>query len=400
MSKRIAPLTELAISKAKKAPKEYKLFDGGGLFLLVTSAGSKLWNFKYRFAGKEKKLALGAYPTITLADARQRREACRKLLVNGIDPGVARKQEKEELTRKVEHDTNTFEKVAREWHTQKKVDWSANHGERLLKSLERDVLPHIGVMPIANIKTPELAELLQRISIRTNETAHRIKIAISMIFQYAILKGLIESNPATSLKGVLPSRKHKHMAAPTEPIAVAELMRAIDVFNGTFIVKCALQLTPLLFVRPGELRKMEWADVDLEAGEWRYLVTKTKTNHLVPLPRQAIAILKSVHPFTGHSKYVFQSLRSPQVCMSENTVNAALRRLGFTGDEIVAHGFRAMARTMLHEVLGFQPDAIEAQLAHKVPDRLGSAYNRTKFLAERRKMMQAWADYLDDLKNG
>lgn len=400
MSKRIVPLTELAISKTKKAPKEYKLFDGGGLFLLITPSGSKLWHLKYRFAGKEKKLALGAYPTITLAEARQRREDAKKQIANGIDPSDARKQQKLQVEAQAEHDANTFEKVAREWHAHKRPEWSDNHAERLLVRLEQDVFPWIGSKPITDIKTPELVQLLQRIATRTIETAYRVKMALGMVCQYAVLKGLTDTNPAASLRGVLPARRHKHMAAPTDPKDVAELMRAIDSFQGTFVVKCALQLSPMLFARPGEIRKMLWADVNLETAEWKYFVTKVKLNHLVPLSKQAIEILNSLKPLTMNSKYVFPSIRSPLVPMSENTVNASLRRLGFTGDEIVAHGFRAMARTLLHETLGFSPDAIEAQLSHAVPDRLGRAYNRTQFIEERRRMMQAWANYLDGLKAG
>jgi len=223
-----------------------------------------------------------------------------------------------------------------------------------------------------------------------------------MVFQYAVLKGLIDFNPAASLRGVLPTVKHKHMAAPTEPKAVAELMRAIDGFNGSFVVKCALQLAPLLFVRPGELRAMEWSELDLDGRQWNIPGSKMKMKlpHLVPLAMQAVDILKQLQLLTGSGRYVFPCRRTPLNCMSENTVNASLRRLGFDKDEITGHGFRAMARTMLHEILGFTPDAIEAQLAHIVPDRLGRAYNRTQFLDERKKMMQIWADYLDGLKQG
>ncbi len=402
MPKRIAPLSDIQISKAEPREKEYKLTDGYGLFLLVTPSGGKLWRLDYRFEGKRKTLTFGPYPVLSLADARQRRDDARKLLNNGQDPGAIKKMQKAADEEQATIAATTFEKVAREWHEHKRPEWSENHAGRLLKRLEQDVFPFVGERPISEIRTPELVELLQRIATRTLETAQRLKIAVGMVFQYAVLKGLIDSNPAASLRGVLPTVKHKHMAAPTEPRAVAELVRAIDDFSGSFVVKCALQLAPLLFVRPGELRAMEWAELDLDGKQWNIPGHKMKMKlpHLVPLSKQAVDILKQLHPLTGSGRYAFPCLRSPLKCMSENTINASLRRMGFGKDEITGHGFRAMARTMLHEILGFTPDAIEAQLAHVVPDRLGRAYNRTQFLDERRRMMQQWSDYLDSLKVG
>lgn len=399
MPKRIVPLSDLQISKAKPETKEYKLFDGGGLFLLVTPPGGKLWRFKYRFNDKEKKLTFGAYPSISLAEARQRREDARKLLANGVDPGEIKKAQK---AANAEAASNTFESIAREWHGNSKPDWSDNHAERLMKRLEQDVFPFIGSKPIADIKTPEIVEILKRVSIRTLETAHRIKTAFYHIFHYAKLHGKIENNPAADLRKILPTVKYTHMAAPTDPKQVTPLLRAIDDFEGSFIVKCALQLAPLVFVRPGELRKAEWSELDLEVATWDIPAEKMKMRqaHLVPLSKQVMSILKELQLLTGHSKYVFPCHRSPLRCMSENTINASLRRMGFDKTEITGHGFRAMARTMLHEILHFTPDAIEAQLAHAVPDRLGRAYNRTLHLAERKKMMQHWADYLDALKSG
>jgi integrase len=392
----------MQISKAKSKEREYKLTDGYGLFLLVTPSGGKLWRLDYRFEGKRKTLTFGSYPVLSLADARQRREDARKLLNNGQDPGAIKKMQKVAAEEQAAIAATTFERVAREWHEHKRPEWSENHAGRLLKRLEQDVFPFIGEKPISEIRTPELVGLLQRIATRTLETAQRLKIAVGMVFQYAVLKGLIDSNPAASLRGVLPTVKHKHMAAPTEPKAVAELLRAIDGFSGSFVVKCALQLAPLLFVRPGELRAMEWEELDLDGKQWSIPGHKMKMKlpHLVPLSKQTLDILKQLHPLTGSGRYAFPCLRSPLKCMSENTINASLRRMGFGKDEITGHGFRAMARTMLHEILGFTPDAIEAQLAHVVPDRLGRAYNRTQFLDERRRMMQQWADYLDGLKVG
>ncbi len=409
MPKQIVPLSDVQVKNAKPQEKDMTLFDGGGLYLLVGKqkhdpAGkplpaSKLWRMKYRYSGKERLLSFGAYPAVTLSDARQRREEAKKLLANGIDPSEAKKAHKAAMA---ENNANNFEKIARDWHAQKQADWTENHAKRLLRGLEVDVFPFIGSKPINEIRTPELAELLERIASRTLETAHRLKIAIDMTFKYAVVRGKCEQNPAASLRGVLPTVKNKHMAAPTDPKEVAPLLRAIDGFTGSFIVKCAMQLAPLLFVRPGELRQAEWSEIDLEAAEWNISAEKMKMRvaHLVPLSRQAIEILKSLQPLTGHGKYVFPCHRSPLRCMSENAVNAGLRRLGFDKQEITGHGFRAMARTILDEVLQFRPDIVEHQLAHKVKDPLGRAYNRTSHLAERRKMMQVWSDYLDGLKNG
>jgi integrase len=399
MPKRIAPLTDIQVKNAKPKEKDATFFDGGGLYLLVTPTGGKLWRLKYRYTGKEKLISFGTYPGISLSDARQRREDARKLLANGVDPGEIKKAQK---AAKFEATANTFEAVAREWHENAKPNWSQNHAERLLKRLEQDVFPFIGNKPIADIKTPEIVEILKRLSIRTLETAHRMKTAFYHIFHYATLHGKIENNPAADLRKILPTVKYTHMAAPTDPKQVTPLLRAIDTFEGSFIVKCALQLAPLVFVRPGELRKAEWSELDLDAATWNIPAEKMKMRqpHLVPLSRQVVAILKELQPLTGNGRYVFPCHRSPLRCMSENTVNASLRRMGFDKSEITGHGFRAMARTMLHEILQFTPDAIEAQLAHAVPDRLGRAYNRTQFISERKKMMQTWADYLDGLKSG
>jgi len=398
MPKRVLPLTDVQVRNAKPQAKEYKLSDGGGLYLLVSPTGGKLWRFDYRLNDKRKTLSFKTYPEISLSDARQRREDARKLVANGVDPGEIKKAQKAIEQAQAE----TFKVVTLEWHEQKKSEWSDNHAERLLRRLELDIFPYIGDKPIAEIRTPELVDLLERVAVRTLETAHRLKIACDMVFRYAVIKGKSEHNPAASLRGVLPTVKNKHMAAPTEPKAVTELLRAIEGFSGSFVTKCALQLAPILFVRPGELRAAEWSEFDLEAACWNIPGHKMKMRqpHLVPLPVQAVTILKELFNLTGDGKYVFPCHRTPLRCMSENTVNASLRRLGFEKDEITGHGFRAMARTMLHEILQFTPDAIEAQLAHAVPDRLGRAYNRTQHLAERKKMMQTWADYLDGLKSG
>lgn len=401
MPKRIQPLTELKIKNAKPASKDYKLFDGGGLFLLVTAAGGKLWHLKYRFAGKEQKLSFGPYPTTSLADARQLREDAKKLLVNGVDPGEIKKAKKEVLAA----EQRTFEMVAREWFAKNEPAWSASHCATVMSRLERDIFPVIGSRPIAEVKRAEIISLLKGIEARGKiETAKRIKIYCGQIFRYALNHDWVESNPTADLKigDILAKAVEKHHAAITDPKQVAELLRAIDAYTGTFVVKCALQLAPLVFVRPGELQKAEWAELDLDAAEWNIPASrmKTKQHHLVPLASQAIAILRELHKLTGDGKYLFPSLRSSKRPMSNVAMLAAFRRMGFEKEEMTTHGFRAMARTILDEVLQVRPDFIEHQLAHAVKDPLGRAYNRTSHLAERRKMMQLWADYLDGLKTG
>jgi integrase len=399
MPKQIAPLTDLQISRAKAKGKPATLFDGGGLFILITPAGGKLWRFKYRFAGKEKLLSLGSYPELSLAQARTKRATFRKFLAEGIDPAEAKKAEEAD---KIAQAGNTFEAVARDWHARFHSQWSEKHAEQILRRLEQDVFPWIGARPIGEIKAPEMLTVLRRIEARSLETAFRVKIACGQVFRYAVAEGRADRDPVADLKGALPPVKNKNFAAPTDPKEVAPLLRAIDDFKGSYVVKCAMQLAPLLFVRPGELRHAEWSEIDLDAAEWNIPGAKMKMGHphLVPLPQQAVEILRGLHQLTGHGKYVFPCTRSTQRCMSENSVNAGLRRLGFEKTEITGHGFRAMARTILDEVLQVRPEFIEHQLAHQVKDPLGRAYNRTRHLAERRKMMQTWADYLDGLKSG
>ncbi len=392
------PLTDTAVRNAKPGDKPAKMFDERGLFLIVTPAGGKWWRLRYRMDGKEKLLSLGVYPDVSLKDARDRRDEARKLLANAIDPGENRKVQK---AAKVERAANSFEAIAREWFAKNRETWAASHADKIIKRLENDVFPWLGGKAIAEITAPDVLTVLRRIEGRgTNDTAHRASGNISQVMRYAIATGRAERDPVPDLRGALPPLRHDNFASITEPAKVAELLRAIDGFGGTFVVKSALLLAPLLFVRPGELRKAEWAGFDLEKAEWGYFVTKTKSDHLVPLASQAVAILKELHALTGHGRYVFPG-RDPQKPMSEAAVNAALRRMGYdTKTEITGHGFRAMARTILHEELHQKPEVIEHQLAHKVPDNLGTAYNRTKFLKERKAMMQLWADYLDKLKAG
>jgi len=393
-------MTDMKVRTAKPKEKPYKLTDGDGLFLLITATGGKWWRFKYRFGGKEKLLSFGTYPEVSLADARGKREAARKQVAAGVDPGVVRKAQKAATIAGCE---NSFEIVGREWHGKFAKTWSTVHADTILGRLEKEVFPWLGPLPIEDISAPELLKVLRRMESRgALDTAHRVRNHCSNTFRYAIATGRAVRDPAADLRGALPPVKNNHFAAPTDPKDVAPLLRAMEEYQGSFVVKCALQLAPILFVRPGELRHAEWSEIDLDMEQWNIPGEKMKMKepHLVPLPSQAIAILKELQPLTGVSRYVFPSGRSFARPMSENAVNAALRRMGFEKVEITGHGFRAMARTILDEVLQVRPDFIEHQLAHAVRDPNGRAYNRTAHLGERRKMMQKWADYLDVLKAG
>lgn len=390
-------LSDTKIRGAKTSDKQVKLFDGGGLFLLVTPSGGKLWRLKYRHEGKEKLLALGAYPEISLADARQRRDEARKQVANGIDPGAVRKAQKQAGT----EETETFEVIAREWHTKFSHTWTPGHAVKLLSAMTRDLFPWLGARPIKELKAPELLASLRRIESRgTLETTHRMRGLLGQIFRYAVATGRAERDPAADLRGALPKPNENHHAAITDPKKVAPLLRALDGYQGHFVVKCALRLAPLLFVRPGELRHAEWAEIDLDESVWNIPAHKMKMKepHLVPLSKQAVEIPRDLQPLTGASPYVFPSGRSFKRPMSDNAILAALRRMGYDKNTMTGHGFRAMARTILDEVLQVRPDFIEHQLAHAVRDPNGRAYNGTAHLEERRKMMQKWADFLDGLK--
>jgi integrase len=392
-------LSEMKVRNAKPKEKFYKLADGDGLHLYVTEKGSKLWRFRYRFDRKEKLLSLGIYPEISLVDARQRRDEARRQLAHGIDPGALRKAQKQTETEEKE----TFEVVAREWHTAFTPSWTARHGATILSRLNHDLIPWLGSRPIKEIKAPELLSVLRRAESRgALELAHRLRAIAGQVLRYAVATGRAERDPSADLKGALPPPKVKHHAAITDPKEVAPLLRALDGYQGGFVVKCALRLAPLLFVRPGELRHAEWAEINLDEGVWNIPASKMKMKqaHIVPLCSQAIRILKELQEYTGAGRYVFPSVRTHARPMSENTVNAALRHAGYDKDTMTGHGFRAMARTILDEVLQVRPDFIEHQLAHAVRDPNGRAYNRTAHLVERRKIMQRWADYLDELKAG
>lgn len=393
------PLTDIAVRNARPDDRPRKIADGNGLYLHVTPAGAKYWRLKYRFDGREKLLGLGVYPDVSLAAARKRRDAARTLLAEGTDPSAARQAARRAARLAA---GNSFEVVARAWMTHRAQTVRPAQHEKTLARFESDVFPWLGKRPVTAIDAPEILDVLQRVDRRgARFTAHRLRSEISRVFRYGITQGFCKTDVARDLVGAIPPAKTTHFASQTDPLKVGAMLRAFDGFDGTFVVQCALKLAPLLFVRPGELRKAEWTQFNLDAGEWRYLVTKTGTPHLVPLSRQAVAILRELHALTGNGMYVFPGFRSSKRCMSDAAVNAALRRLGYdTRTEITGHGFRAMARTILHEELGEKPEVIEHQLAHAVPDNLGGAYNRTKFLKERRAMMQRWSDFLDGLKAG
>lgn len=393
-------LTDVAIRRAKPTDKPIRMFDGGGLYLEISPSGGKLWRLKYRFDGKEKRLAIGTYPEISLVDARNRREAARKLLANGSDPGDVKKAQK---AAKAERNANSFEVVAREWFAKFEPTWTNGHSDKIIRRLERDIFPWIGGRAIAEVKAPELLACLRRIEERgALETAHRALQNCGQVLRYAVVTGRAERDISSDLRGALPPVKPNHHAALTNPKEIGELLRAIDGYSGSLITKRAMQLAPLVFLRPGELRNAEWSEIDLDNCEWNIPAEKMKMRspHLVPLASQSVLILREVKALTGQSRYVFPSARTNERPMSNNAVLAALRRMGYEKEKMSGHGFRAIARTILDEVLGVRPELIEHQLAHAVRDPNGRAYNRTAHIQERRKMMQQWADYLDKLKAG
>jgi integrase len=401
------PLTETAIKqpklieKAKEKGKPYKLADERGLFLLVSPNGSKWWRLKYRIDGKEKLLSLGVYPDVGLKDARERRDEARKQIADGIDPSLMRQAHK---AAKLERATNSFEAVSREWHAKCSPSWSEGYSSKRLRILENDVFPWLGARPIAEIKAVELLNVLRRIEGRgAIEVAHRVRATCGRIFRYAIATQRAERDWAADLRGpdVLKSVKVKHHASFKEPKEIGPFLRDLAAYKGSPVTKAALQLAPLVFLRPGELRHAEWSEIDLDNAEWRIAAEKMKGKnpHIVPLSTQSVSVLRELRPITGEGRYAFPSVRTLDRPMSENTVNAALRRLGYERDEMTGHGFRSMASTLLNEN-GWNRDAIERQLAHKERNEVRDAYNAAKYLPERRKMMQWWADYLDKLAAG
>jgi integrase len=397
-------LTATAVRNARPGAKPVKLFDGGGLFLLISPRGSRWWRLKYRVDGKEKLISLGVYPDVSLKDARARRDEARKQIAAGTDPGAARKAQK---ASRLDRAANNVEVVAKEWFEKFATNWAPTYSSKVIARFEKDIYPWIGHRPIAEVTPREILEVLRRIEKRgALETARRALSECSQLFRYAVATGRADSDPTRDLKGALATPEVRHMASITDPTKVGELMRAIDGYSGYPVSQAALRLAPLLFVRPGELRRAEWPEFDLDGATWTIPAARMKTrkqnpqDHIVPLATQALEILRELHRRTGNSRYVFPGVRTHERPMSENTIGACLRRLGYEKDQMTGHGFRAMARTILDEHLGFRPDVVEQQLAHAVRDPQGRAYNRTAHLAERRRMMQVWADYLDGLAAG
>jgi len=394
-------LTDVAVRKAAPRAKWYRLADGGGMYLEVTPGGAKYWRLKYRVAGREKRLALGVYPTVSLSAARQGCQEAHRLLARGIDPGAARKAAKQQKVEVATAARDTFEAVAREWMARQEVaEVTANKTRWILETF---LFPEIGGRPIAEVTPRELLTALRKIEEGGKlETAKRAKIKAGQVFRYALLEGKAESDPTASLRGALKAPKGNHHAAVTDPTRMGELLRSINGFAGQPVTLAALKLAPLVFVRPGELRNAEWGELDLDGAIWRIPGEKMKMGaaHLVPLSTQAVAVLRELYPLTGDGRYVFPGLRTSSRPMSENTVNAALRRLGYSGDEMTGHGFRSMAATRLNE-MGWNADAIERQLAHAESNKVRDAYTHAaQYLDERTRMMQAWADYLDELRAG
>jgi integrase len=392
-------LTDKAIRAARHGDKPVRLFDGGGLYLELAPSGGKWWRLKYRFAGKEKRLSLGVYPHIALKQARERRDDAKRLLANGIDPSEQRKATREAIT---ERAANSFEAVAREWFAAFSAKWVKGHSDKILRRLEHNVFPHVGDRPIAEITSKEMLGVLRKVESRgAIETAHRTKQNCSQVFRYAVATGRAERDPTVELKGALTPPRERYHPAIIDPKGIGALLRAIDGYDGSLVTKCGLRLAPLTFVRPGELRRAEWTEINLDKAEWRIPAERMKMReqHIVPLSSQAVAVLKELQPLTGRNRYVFPGARTNGRPMSENTVNAALRRLGYSKDQMTGHGFRSIASTHLNEQ-GWHRDAIERQLAHAERDDVRAAYNFAEHLPERRRMMQAWADYLDGLKAG
>ena len=393
-------LTDTKAKNAQPKNRDYKLSDEKGLYLLVKKSGAKYWRVKYRFAGKEKTLALGVYPEVSLKKARLGRDEARLQLVKNIDPTQLKQSTK---AQQIEAHTHSFQSVALEWYTASKSRWAKTTADKQLWMLDKTLFPWLGSLPISQIKPPQILKALRKTESRgAIETAHRAKQVAGQVFRYAVASGIIESDPTRDLKGALAAKKTNHHAALTNPDEVAKLLRSIDSYEGTHIVRTLLALTPLLFQRPGEIRQMEWEEIDFDKKQWEIPAHKMKMGepHIVPLSKQAITLLKEIHPLTSWGKYVFSNERNRRTPASDGTVNKALRNLGYTKHQMTAHGFRALARTLLDEILEFEPYLIEQQISHAVRDPLGRAYNRTSHLKQRREMMQKWADYLDSLRSG
>ena len=390
-------LTRATLEAVKPQPgRTVRLFDGRGLYVEVAPSGGRWWRLKYRFGGKEKRISLGVYPDVGLTEARQRREQARQQLAAGIDPGEQRKAAKLVA---VEQTGNAFEAVAREWFKLYSPRWAKGHSEKIIRRLELNIFPWLGARVIGEIKPVELLGVIRRIEARgANETAHRALQNCGRVFRYAVITERAERDITRDLLGALAPVIEHHHAAIMEPRAIGALLRAIQGYQGSYVTRCALRLAPLVFVRPGELRMAEWTELDLERAEWRIPAARMKMRapHLVPLSRQALEVLRELEALTSKKRFLFPGERDRNRAMSNNTVNAALRRLGYSREQMTGHGFRSMASTLLNE-RGWNRDAIERQLAHAERDEVRAAYNYADYLPERRRMMQAWADYLDTL---
>ena len=405
-------LSNATIKAIKSNDPRRRLSDGDGLYLrLFVNGGSHAWRFDYTFDGRRNTLSLGTYPTTTLSAARQKAEEARRVVDRGADPSQLRKAARAKVVERREAATraeaglppvDSFEAVAREWYEKNAPNWAATHSEKIIRRLERDVFPWIGKKPVASIRPADLLELLRRVESRgAIETTHRVQQNCGQVFRYAVATARAESDPSRDLRGALTPWKPEHYATLTDPREVGRLLRDIESYEGSFATKCAMSLAPMLFVRPGELRRAEWSEIDLDKGEWRIPAAKMKGRvlHIVPLAKQAVRILAELKPLTERSAWVFPGVRTNGEPMSDNTVNAALRRLGYDRTTLTAHGFRGMASTMLHEQ-GWASDVIERQLSHAERNSVKAAYNHAEHLPARRKMMQAWADYLDKLRKG
>lgn len=400
-------LTASQVKNAAPTTSTQRLFDGGGLYLEITPTGSKRWRLKYRFGRKEKLLSMGLYPDTTLAAARDKRDVARKLLASGVDPSAARKAES---AARAGAAANSFEAVAREWHATKVGGWSPDHAARTLRRMETDVFPYVGAEPIGTITPKQVLGVARRVEARgAIETAHTILQQMGQVFDHAIHTDRCETNPARGRSKALRPVIVKHMAAVTDPKAAGVLMRSMLDYQGHPVTRAAMVLSALVFQRPGNVRAAEWSEIDLDDALWTVPSAKIKRTvqaklsgrpHVIPLSKQALELLRELRRLTGHGRYLFPSMLTGGRCMSENTINSALRRMGYSKDDMTAHGFRAMARTLLVERLGVHPDVIEAQLAHSKSGPLGAAYDRAEFMEQRRQMLQAWADYLDKLRDG
>jgi integrase len=391
-------LTNIQVKQAKAQDKPYKLADGKGMYLYVTTKSQKYWRLDYRFGGKRKTLALGVYPEVSLADARAKCNDAKKQVSNDLDPNDTKRIAKVTKTQSQE---NSFKALALEWFAQRQSPWSESHRERVDRMLHKELFPQLGRRPVGEITSPELLSCLRLIEARgVLETAKRAKQVAGQVFRYAVVTGKADRDPSVDLKDALATPIRKHFTAITEPREVGKLLLMLDDYQGTPEVATALKLAPLFFCRPKELRHMEWSEVDFDKEEWHIPASKMKmkADHIVPLCRQAINELQKLLQLTGHRQYVFPSARSPRRPMSDNAVLSAMRRLGIPKEQMTGHGFRAMARTLLDEELGYRIEWIECQLAHAVKDANGRAYNRTTYLKQRKEMMQRWANYLDNLR--